>query len=158
MHMLVTTDSNPLALAGTFTGAILLAVLFILIARVLRREKLLYATGLTLAAAVYPALAFAGDHYEKLLLELPGLVVFPFIAFLGFRWNVRWLAVGWAGHATWDVLFPSAPWWYVDGCIAFDFFLAGYILGEIRNSFSGVGRSLDVAEHHKPQLSLGAEA
>ena len=28
-----------------------------------------------------------------------------------------------------DVIFPSAPWWHLHGCAAFDLFLAGYIVG-----------------------------
>jgi len=129
--MITTADVSPLAFAGTFAVAILLVLSFVGVARFLRREKLLYAAGLTLAAAVYPILVFAGSYHEKLAIKVTALLVFSFVAFLGFKWHVRWLAVGWGGHAIWDVLFPSAPWWYVHGCAVFDFFLAGYIMGGI---------------------------
>jgi hypothetical protein len=60
-----------------------------------------------------------------------GLFVFSFIALLGFKLNSRWPAFEWVDHAAWDVLFPSAPWWYSYGFLAFDLFLAGYIFGHI---------------------------
>jgi hypothetical protein len=118
-------------LAGTFAVAILLALSFIRIAKLLRREKLLYAAGLALSALVYPASALIASRHEDLSLELGGLFVFSTLAFLGMKRDARWLSIGWGGHAMWDVIFPSAPWWYIHGCVAFDFFLAGYIVGHL---------------------------
>ena len=129
--MLLTTDVRPLAFAGTFAVAIFLALSFIAIGRHLAREKSLYASGLIFSAVVYPVLTLAGIYRGNFWLEAVGLFVFLTIALIGCRLHRRWLAFGWAGHATWDVLFPSAPWWYIHGCIAFDLFLAGYIVGQI---------------------------
>jgi len=109
----------------------LLVLAFAGVARLLRREKLLYAAGLALSAFVYPASAVVASRRGELPLELAGLFIFSTLAFLGGKGNMRWLAIGWGGHALWDVLFPSAPWWYSSGCAVFDIFLSGYIVGNL---------------------------
>src|SRR6058998_1163371 len=123
--------TNEYQIAGTFTVAILLALSFARIAGFFRREKLLYAAGLALSAFVYPASAVVASRHGELPLELAGLFIFSTLAFLGGKGNMRWLAIGWGGHALWDVLFPSAPWWYSSGCAVFDIFLSGYIVGNL---------------------------
>ena len=133
--------TNDYQTAGTFAVAIVLALSFVGIARLLQREKLLYALGLILSALVYPPLAFMAGHREMLWLEVGGLFVLSPIALLGFKLNSRWLVFGWGGHAIWDVLFSSGPWWYNYGCVAFDLFLAGYIFGH----FPARERPIDVA-------------
>src|SRR5262249_16221700 len=125
--------------AGTLAVAIFLALCFVSIGRRLDREKSLYATGLVIAALVYPMLAITKGDRERLWLELVGLVLFSLTAFLGFKLSSRWLALGWVGNGMWEVLLPSVPWWYVHGCTAFDFFLAGYILGRVPAALSTQG-------------------
>ena len=95
-----------------------------------RREILVYAQGLAVAALIYVAFAVAGAGLEAVWVEALGLAVFAAAAVLGWRWSPWVLALGWAAHTGWDAVQlpePYVPDWYAVACLSFDVLLAGYI-------------------------------
>lgn len=120
---------------------ILSCLVFILVARLsgLKREPLIYAVGLVVAASIYVAFAaLGGSTLSWLALESGGLVLFSLVALLGLRISVWFLTLGWAAHSVWDVLLHKVlnvgfvPEWYPVMCLGFDLFLAGYLVMCIR--------------------------
>ena len=66
-------------------------------------------------------------------MEILGVLLFGGLGLIGvWRWPGM-IAIGWAGHVTWDVAVPGAsttpyaPWWWPTLCVGTDIFLAGYI-------------------------------
>lgn len=123
-----------------FIGA-LACLAFILIARRagLRRETLLYAAALLVAALIYVGFAAAGRApLSWVALELGGLALFSSIALLGLRVSFWALALGWAAHAGWDVLLHKllrsaefVPEWHPVVCMGFDLLLAAYLAARL---------------------------
>jgi hypothetical protein len=100
----------------------------------MKREAIIYAVGLVVAALVYVGFAARGGvALSWLALESGGLVLFSSVALLGLRISMWFLMLGWAAHALWDVLLHKVlnvgfvPEWYPVMCLGFDLFLAGYI-------------------------------
>jgi hypothetical protein len=111
-----------------------LAVPLVLYARSRRREDVIYALGLVVAALVYVGFALAaGAGTAVLIAELVGVALFGAVAWLGVRRTALWLAAGWALHVGWDLLLHPlsgpgyAPAWYVRACIGFDLVVAAWI-------------------------------
>ena len=99
-----------------------------------RRELIVYAVSLALAAFIYIVFVAAGGaSLSRTELEFGGLVLFSPAALLGARGRLRVLIVGWAVHPAWDVLIHRvwsaglAPEWYPVVCVGFDLSLAAYI-------------------------------
>ncbi|MEM7110957.1 MAG: DUF6010 family protein [Chloroflexota bacterium] len=105
-----------------------------------QEEKRLLAMGLVLAALVYVAfLGIFGGTTTWFWIELGGVLVYSFVAWLGWRFHTLWLAVGWGLHPIWDAalhLFVGGadfvPEWYVWACISFDIVVAAYIVMQVR--------------------------
>jgi hypothetical protein len=125
-------------------------VVFVLVARQAgqKREMILYAAALIIAALIYVGFAVAGGATVScLVLESGGLVLFSLVALFGLR-SVWVLTIGWATHAVWDVLLHKVleggfvPEWSPVVCIGFDLFLAGYIAA--RRVDSGWRKKLNV--------------
>ena len=110
------------------------ALPLVLWARRKRRQDLLWAQGLLLAALVYVGFALAaGAGAAALAIETIGVALFGAVAWLGWRRAALWLAAGWAAHVGWDLLLHPlteagyAPAWYVRACIGFDLVVAAWI-------------------------------
>lgn len=111
-------------------------LVFILVARQagLKREIIVYAISLLVAALIYFGFAVAGGATVSwLVIESGSLVLFSLVALFGLRQSAWVLMIGWAAHAVWDLLLHKVlevgfvPEWYPVVCIGFDLFLAGYI-------------------------------
>jgi hypothetical protein len=119
---------------------IVLAAVFILLARTVARrgEMSVYALGLVVAALIYVGFALANGGAKDLRLEAWGLFSFSVAAFVSWRAWPMGLALAWAAHAAWDVLFhpigqsSHAPDWYPLVCVGFDLAVAGYIFLSLR--------------------------
>ena len=114
-------------------GAVL-AVPLVWYARRKRRQDLIYAQGLVVAALIYVGFALAaGAGAAALVTEAIGVALFGAVAWLGARRAPLWLAAGWAAHVGWDLLLHPlteagyAPAWYVRACIGFDLVVAAWI-------------------------------
>ena len=108
-----------------------------------RHQRRIYAVGLVVAALIYVAFAVVAGNVRAIGIELGGTVLFSLLAWIGLRLEPYVLAAGWAGHVAWDLLVHSietsgyAPWWYAAACIGFDLFVAGFIAGTPRTSWTG---------------------
>ena len=99
-----------------------------------RGEIRVYAVGLVAAAAVYVVLAALGASMRWVGIETLGVLVFTGISALGLGTTPKWLVVGWAVHAGWDVALHLMTrsgivgTWYPIACVPFDLILAGAIV------------------------------
>ena len=127
-------------LAQLFIG-ILSCLVFVSTARRAgsKREAMIYAVGLVVAASIYVGFAVAGGASPPwVAIEAAGLLIFSSLALIGLRYSVWVLMLGWAAHAVWDALLhevPGAgfvPGWYPVACLGFDLFLAAYIVFRAR--------------------------
>ncbi|MDX1671346.1 MAG: hypothetical protein R3211_03335 [Balneolaceae bacterium] len=80
-------------------------------------------------------LLFMWGSLSWVFIEIAGVLVYGFLAWLGVRFTKYWLAFGWTAHLVWDWVLhfrgagsAVAPEWYVFLCISFDLFIAGYII------------------------------
>lgn len=121
----------------------LACLVFVLVARQAgqKREMILYAAALMIAALIYVGFAVAGGATVSwFIIESGSLVLFSLAALFGLKWSAWVLMTGWAAHAVWDVLLHKVlevgfvPEWYPVVCIGFDLFLAGYIVVRKRDN------------------------
>jgi Family of unknown function (DUF6010) len=102
-------------------------------------EVFVFAVVLSVAALVYVLFALFFDGGANIRLESAGLVLFSIIAAIGRKFHMV-LALGWAGHAAWDLFLHPVnaetyfPVWYPGLCAGFDLVVAVYL-------FSGSFRS-----------------
>src|SRR5215212_10959489 len=105
------------------SAGVALALPYLLYARRVRDRKRVFGIGLVVAASVYVLFAGYRGTVKEVLVELSGVVLFGIVAFLGVRYSVYLLALGWLGHVIWDLLLHPvsgssyAPWWYPVTCI-----------------------------------------
>lgn len=88
-------------------------------------ERGVYAVGLPAAAAIYLVFALRGGSAGALAVEGAGVVLYGWLAWMGYRGRTHFLAWGWATHVAWDFplhgfLFAHAPAWYPPLCVGFD--------------------------------------
>jgi len=113
-----------------------LAGLLILFGRRVYPEKmtLVWQQGLVIAALVYVAFAVFGQNIEWVKIELVGVLLYGFFAWLAYKRSVIYLSIGWALHVFWDLMLHPAghpehvPDWYPGVCLGFDLLIAGYFL------------------------------
>ena len=104
-------------------------------------ERQSLAIGLVIAAIIYVGFAiFFGAPPQWLFWETIGAIIYSAMAWLGWRRNPIWLAIGWGLHPLWDAGLhlagdgaTFAPEWYVLACISFDLLVAGYVLWQVRS-------------------------
>ena len=114
---------------------LILAIGFILLARrsvSFAKEKRMYAIGLVVAALIYVGFGLFSDSVGWKIIELIGMPIYAFFAWLGLKKSGWFLAVGWALHVFWDAGLhgastPFVPHWYIAGCLGFDLLVAAYI-------------------------------
>jgi hypothetical protein len=105
-----------------------LAILVSIFARVvgLDRDRAFYPTALIVIAAYYVLFALMGGTTHALALELGLMTVFVLLAVVGFRMNLRIVAVGLAAHGIMDFFHASivnnagVPEWWPAFCGAYD--------------------------------------
>lgn len=151
---------RSMALVLEVVVGVLFAIACVAVARRFgpRVEMRLYATGLIITAIIYVLFAIVGgaDRYGTAV-EVAGLLPFAGITWLGVRYSARWLAIGWAAHAIWDVGLhlvagtpPFVPGWYPMMCVGFDFFIAGRILSVVNRLPLDLARSVVVGRPAGP--------
>jgi len=104
------------------------------------KERLIYAVGLVFAALVYVVFGVSGGASAQwLALETLGVFLYSAAAWGGLRGRPWMLALGWAAHVAWDVLFHLSgagseytPNWYPWFCVSFDLVMAGAVLASSR--------------------------
>lgn len=117
-----------------FAGAVLAAGLILIAGKrgSYRKEKIVYAAGLIVAALIYAGFGmFSGSPGWKLT-EFGGVLINGVFAVLGLCFSGWFLSAGWALHVFWDVALHGqhtdfVPFWYQMLCLGFDLLLAGYI-------------------------------
>ncbi len=91
--------------------------------------------GIIIAAIIYVGFVIQKGAWEFLYMELIGVGIFSFLAWLSLKYNNYWLSLAWALHIAWDMLLHDAastayvPVWYPVSCIGFDIMIACYVLG-----------------------------
>ena len=104
------------------------------------KERLVYAVGLVITAFVYVSFGLAGGASARwLALESLGVFLYGATAWGGLRGRPWLLAMGWAAHVAWDVLFHLSgagaeytPPWYPWSCVSFDLIVAIAVLASSR--------------------------
>ena len=119
------------------------SILFIFYVRSISKnvntEFLNYAIGLIIAALIYVGFAIWHMEYSWLPLEVGGVVIYGLLAYLGLRYSIWFLALGWASHVLWDIILHMndsiqfVPDWYPPVCLIFDLVLAGYIIYRLKS-------------------------
>lgn len=115
-------------------AGIILAFVFIFLARAFDQRKV-FAIGLVVAAFIYVGFAVSGGASAGwIVVEVLGVALYGFAAWLGLRVSPWWLVIGWGAHPVWDVGLhlvgtgrEFAPGWYAIICISFDTVVALYI-------------------------------
>ena len=113
-----------------------------------RREPVILALGLLIAALIYVGFAIVWGDARWLAIEVGGLLLYSLFVWLALRDNTGWLAVGWVAHPVWDIGLhwlgeghTVAPEWYVFACLAFDLLVAGYIVTRMNEWDQGLSRT-----------------
>ena len=114
---------------------VILAIGFVLLVRRsghFTKEKRMFAFGLVVVALIYVGFGLFSDSVGWKIIELMGVPIYGFFAWLGLKKSGWFLAVGWALHVFWDAglhgyATPFVPHWYIGGCIGFDLLVASYI-------------------------------
>ena len=104
------------------------------------RERHVYAVGLVIAALLYVFFAMAGGANPKwLAFEALGVFLYLVVAWAGLRGRPWILALGWAAHVAWDVLFHLSgggaeytPRWYPWTCVSFDLVVAAAVFASTK--------------------------
>ncbi|HKO45857.1 MAG TPA: DUF6010 family protein [Pyrinomonadaceae bacterium] len=103
-------------------------------------ERRVYAVGLVIAALLYVFFAMAGGANPKwLAFEALGVFLYLVVAWAGLRGRPWLLALGWAAHVAWDVLFHLSgggaeytPPWYPWTCVSFDLVVASAVFASTK--------------------------
>ena len=114
---------------------VILAIGFVLLVRRngnFSKEKRVFAVGLVVVALIYVGFGLFSDSVAWKIIELIGVPIYAFFAWLGLRKSGWFLALGWTLHVFWDaglhsVSTPFVPHWYIGGCLGFDLLVAAYI-------------------------------
>lgn len=97
------------------------------------KDHAFWRIGLVIAAVIYPIFVLIRGQMEMMPMEIGGVFLYGFLAWLSKKYSLIWLAVGWLLHMCWDVFLHSAestpyvPAGYAMACLGFDIAIAGYI-------------------------------
>ena len=97
---------------------------------------------LVIAALIYVGFAVLwGDGYW-LQIESTGVALYGVFYWLGLRYHMYWIGLGWLLHPVWDIVLhllgPGVhvvPEWYAIACVSFDFAVAAFIFIVYSSSF-----------------------
>jgi hypothetical protein len=102
------------------------------------RERSFYPTLLFVIASYYVLFAAMGASLPVLVAESVVVTVFAFVAFLGFKSNLWWVAAALAGHGGFDFVHGfviqngGVPPWWPPFCAAYDVAAAGFLAALLR--------------------------
>jgi len=121
--------------AALIAGAALASLLVLFARRGRPGSRRVYAVGLVVAALLYVLFAILGNAPALWIgIELLGLVLFGFAAYMGVR-APSLLILGWIAHVAWDVVLhvgaegaDYTPAWYPWLCVSFDLAIACAVL------------------------------
>jgi hypothetical protein len=92
-----------------------------------------YAAALIIAASIYVGFSFLSQNTIWIFTEVTGVIIFSIIAFMGVKFSLWFLTMGWLIHPAWDLLIDNhnltifVPQWYPTVCIGYDLLMALYI-------------------------------
>ena len=117
-------------------AGVLLAIGSVLILASLPKAQSREVLAVLLAAlgGVYAGLGLAGHSTNKFALQAGVSVLFVIVSIAGLWFSPWLLALGFLGHAAWDTAHHSralniaVPGWYIPTCLAYDTFIAVFIL------------------------------
>ena len=99
----------------------------------LDRDRAFYPTVLFVIASYYVLFAAMGGSTHAMLIESVVMMVFGFVAIIGFKFNL-WFVVGaLAAHGIFDffhghlVTNPGVPAWWPEFCLAYDVVAAAFL-------------------------------
>jgi len=99
----------------------------------LDRDRAFYPTVMIVIALLYDLFAVMGGSNAALGYELIGSFVFITLTVVGFKYDLRWVAVALAGHGIYDFLHPhlftnpGVPAWWPAFCATYDLTAAGFL-------------------------------
>ena len=133
--------------AWLFAGLVLGLVFVRVAARFgARTERVIYAVGLVVVAAVDPVLAGASGADDWFATEVVAAIAFAVLAVLGLIRSPLWLSGGWVLHAAWDSPVHLAstgstfvPVAYILACAGFDLVVALGIYLRFRRRTRAIG-------------------
>lgn len=150
---------NPPLFVGLLINGVAYAVIFIVVALVIRFFtnaavwRVFLVVSLFVAAGLYVAFALrAGESTIWVVIEVVGVAIFGGMGLVGLFGSIWWIVAGWALHPLWDVGLhylgpgrPFAPETYTIACLSFDLLVAAYIaisygVGKLRGRTSGRSR------------------
>jgi len=114
-------------------GSVIYIILIRKISPSARKEFINFAIGLIVVAFVYIGFTIWHQANDWHLIELGGLLIYSLFAYLGIKYSVWYLAIGWLLHILWDVVLHMGeaiyfvPNWYPPACLTFDAVVAAYI-------------------------------
>ena len=125
--------TTTLIYAAWLVAGLVLGLVFVRVAARFgaRTERVIYAVGLVVAAAVYPVLAAMHGADGWFPAEIVAALLFVALAALGLIRSPLWLSGGWVLHAAWDSPVHLAstgstfvPVAYILACAGFDLVVA----------------------------------
>lgn len=115
-------------------GIVVATACVIVVAKIYpKKDHAFWRSGLLIAALVYVVFALVGKSWDHLPMELGGVLIYGLFVWFSKKYELWWLALGWALHIGWDVFLhsdgatPFVPSWYPRVCLGFDIVIAGYI-------------------------------
>ena len=146
---------NPPLIVGLLINGVAYAVIFIVVALLIRRFtnaavwRVFVVVSLFIAAGLYVVFALrAGESTLRVAAEVVGVAIFGGMGLVGLFNSTWWIAAGWALHPLWDVglhfVGPGrsfAPETYMIACLSFDLLVAAYVaiayaVGQLRGRTS----------------------
>jgi hypothetical protein len=99
----------------------------------LDRDRAFYPTVMIVIAILYDLFAVLGGSTEALGYELIGSVAFIALTIVGFKYDLRWVAVALAAHGIFDLFHPhlisnpGVPAWWPAFCMSYDVTAGGFL-------------------------------
>lgn len=104
------------------------------------RDRSFYPTVMVVIASLYGLFAVIGGSPQALARESVGIVGFIALTVVGFKFDLRWVAVALAGHGVFDVFHPhlienpGVPVWWPQFCMTYDITAAGILAWILRKN------------------------
>ena len=121
---------------------VLLALVFIGIARGIKRERLIFGLSLLVAGFWYAGYGlFANFTIDVLTVQIVGGLLFIAAALLGLKYSILFIGVGWMSHGAWDLISPFIsdvsymPAWTEPVCLGYDLLVGIYLVLRWRGWF-----------------------
>jgi hypothetical protein len=112
------------------------------------RERSFYATVLIVVASYYILFAAIAESHHAIHVEVLGVLVFTFIAVVGYQRDSRYIAAGLIGHGLFDFVHhrfvsnPGVPVWWPGFCLGFDVAVGAWLFFALRRTAKTSSHSL----------------